>query len=145
MAIQRLLDRRNWVQLSSAPVSFAQRLRDNRSRGAARPVLLWFARGDQSSPNPTNSEFVRASALQDTTVLYRHDLFYASNPGALTNPHNVLRFGLTNTVMLPIYKTAVELVAQFFMSGGTRIVVPSSKEYFEVAVRNFPEDLGYIR
>jgi len=143
MAIQRVLDRINWIQLSSAPLSFAQRLREDRRRRAGRGVLLWFARGDQSSPNPTNGEFVRASGLEESTVLYRHDLFNASHPGAITNPHNVLRS--MDTVMLPIYKSAVELVAQFFMSGGTQVVVPSSKEYFEVGVRNFPEDLGYIR
>src|SRR5437867_8742480 len=75
------------------PPAFTSGLRRDPPPGvSARPTLLWMARADQVSPNPTTSELIRAGDLKDRTVYYRHDLFYAANPvGNLKNPHTIYR------------------------------------------------------
>ena len=40
----------------------------------AKSMILQYARGDQTVPNPTTSAIIRAGALQDRTTVFRNDL-----------------------------------------------------------------------
>ena len=81
MPIQRTLDRFQWVQQAGNPVSYAAHIRKDPLPGnTAKPVLVQFAKGDQTVPNPTSSALIRAGDLLDRTVYYRHDLAFAAFP-----------------------------------------------------------------
>jgi hypothetical protein len=80
MDIQLVLDRFEWVQQAGNPVSYAASIRKDPPRGhAAKPVLIQFAKGDTTVPNPTSTAIVRAGALEDRTVYFRNDLAWAAN------------------------------------------------------------------
>jgi hypothetical protein len=141
--IRRYLDRFRWRMQGAEPTAFIARLRREPPHGvSARPTVLWMARADQSSPNPTTSELIRAGDLQDRTVYYRHDLFYAANPvGNLKNPHTIYR--LQGPVMQPITVAIQEQLSQFFESDGA--LMNQTSPYFEVPMQSpLPEDLDYI-
>ncbi|HXJ55140.1 MAG TPA: hypothetical protein VNU68_00610 [Verrucomicrobiae bacterium] len=141
--IRGYLDRFRWRQQCAEPTAFISRLRRDPPRGVSvRPTLLWMARTDQTSPNPTTSELIRAGDLKDRTVYYRHDLFYAANPvGNLKNPHTIYR--LQGPVMLPITVAIQEQLSQFFESDGA--LINQTSPYFEVPMQSpLPEDLDYI-
>ena len=51
------------------------------------PIILQFARGDQTVPNPTTSAIIRAGGLALRATVYRNDLAFAANPAVPKNPH----------------------------------------------------------
>ena len=56
MAIQQTLDRFQWVQQAGNPVSYAPHIRKQPLPGnAAKPVIIQFAKGDKTVPNPTTT------------------------------------------------------------------------------------------
>jgi len=141
--IRGYIDRLRWRMQSAEATAFISRLRRDPPQGVSvRPTLLWMARTDQTSPNPTTSELIRAGDLKDRTVYYRHDLFYAANPvGNLKNPHTIYR--LQGPVMEPITVTIQEQLSQVFESDGA--VINQTSPYFEVPMQSpLPEDLAYI-
>ena len=80
-AIAQVLDRFEWVQQSGNPVSYAPLIRKSPlSGGTAKPVIIQFAKGDVTVPNPTSSAILRAGALQDRATYFRNDLANALNP-----------------------------------------------------------------
>ena len=87
MDIQEYLDRTEWVMQSASPVAYAPYLRGSPLRGV-RPkrVIIQFAKGDQTMPNPATTAMVRAGGLSDRTTFYRHDLAFAENPGSAEGP-----------------------------------------------------------
>ena len=90
MAIQQALDRFQWVQQTGNPVSYAQYIRKQPLHGAPKPVLVQFAKGDVTVPNPTSSALIRAGGLQDRAVYFRNDLAFAANNLTPKNPHTFL-------------------------------------------------------
>ena len=90
-AIQQLFEWTEWATQSGNPVTYAPHLRASPLAGVpAKSVILQFARGDQTVPNPTTSAIIRAGGLQDRTTLFRNDLAFAANPTFPKNPHTFL-------------------------------------------------------
>ena len=141
-AIQEWYDRARWISSSGAVIAYARRTRKAPLPGTtARPILFFYARGDRNSPNPLNSEFIRAGDLKDRTVFYRHDLYFATNPTALKNPHTMWRSqgGANDTIAQAVQ----DMVSQFFKSDG--VTIPQVSSYFEAPMTSpLPEDTGYI-
>ena len=146
-AIQLVLERNEWVQQSGNPVSYAPFIRKQPLRGnTAKPVIVQFAKGDQTVPNPTSTAIVRAGALADRTTLYRNDLAFAATGGAIPkNPHTFLtNIGLAAAA--PFAVAAQMQIATFFASGGTTVIDPDGPgPIFETPiVLPLPEALNFL-
>jgi len=149
MDIQLALDRFQWVQQAGNPVSYAQHIRSQPLPGnGPKPVIVQFAKGDKTVPNPTASALIRAGALEDRTTYFRNDLVVAAVPGAPTNPHTFL----TNIdPRLPAMVAQLAIAAQtqiatFFVSAGATTIDPDGTQpLFEVPIAGaLPESLNFI-
>jgi hypothetical protein len=143
MDIQQYLDRSEWVSQSASPVSWARYLRNRPLSGIPNRVIVQFAKGDQTVPNPASTAMVRAGELQDRTTLYRHDLAVLENPALPRNPHGFMplpsQFGA-------IARGAQEQIAIFFQSDGHVTIHPEPSRFFEVPIAEpLPEKLNFIR
>ena len=146
MAIQQVLDRFEWVQQPGNPVSYAASIRKDPPRGhAKKPVLIQFAKGDQTVPNPTSSAIVRAGALEDRAVYYRNDLAWAANNAVPKNPHTFLT-NIGNAAAAGYALAAQNQIATFFASGGVTVIDPDgAAPFFEVPIAlPLPETLSFI-
>ena len=145
-AIAHVLDRFEWVQQSGNPVSYAPLIRKSPLSGsAAKPVIIQFAKGDVTVPNPTTSAILRAGALQDRATYFRNDLANAVNPLVPKNPHTFLtNIGAAATV--PYAVAAQSQIAAFFASNGALTIDPDgANPFFEVPIAlPLPESLNFI-
>jgi hypothetical protein len=157
MDIQRVIEHTQWAQQAGDPLAYAPYLRKHELRGVpGRSVLVQFARGDQTIPNPAMTAVIRAGDLADRTTVYRNDLAFAANPAAFTkNPHE---FATRLTLPVTAEQTTILVQAQrqvgaFFASDGTETIDPDgpcvpgvSGCLFEVPIEGalLPEDLGFI-
>ncbi len=146
-AIQEVLERNEWVQQTGNPASYAPFIRKSPLRGnAAKPVIIQFAKGDQTVPNPTSSAIVRAGALEDRTTYFRNDLAFAVTGGTIPkNPHTFL----TN-IAVPngaAFAVGAQLqIAHFFKSNGALVIDPDGPGgIFEVPISlPLPEALNFL-
>lgn len=148
MAIAEVLDRLEWVQQSGNPVSYAALIRKQPLRGsAAKPVILQFAKGDQTVPNPTSSAIVRAGGLEDRTTLFRNDLVVAADATGTVpkNPHTFLT-NIATPAMAPLAVAGQAQIAEFFKSNGELIIDPDAgNPFFEVPITlPLPESLNFL-
>ena len=153
-AIQTVLDNTEWVTQAGNPVAYAPHLRADPLAGVpAKSIILQYARGDQTVPNPTTSAIIRAGALNDRTTLFRNDLAFAADTSVPKlvpkNPHTFLTRipGLTtSTIAAAAAVAAQDQIAQFFASGGTLVIDPDGAgPLFETPLAGAPpEDLAYI-
>ena len=61
------------------PVAYAPHLRKSPLDGIdPAPVIIQFAKGDQTVPNPTASAIFRAGDLVDRSTFFRNDLVRAA-------------------------------------------------------------------
>jgi Bacterial Ig-like domain len=133
-AIQDYIDNSEWAQQSGNPEGWAPLI--------TKPVIIQFARGDQTVPNPTATRVIRAGNLASRATLFRNDL---AQPvfGTNKNPHTFL----TN-IAGPGALFALEAQAQiatFFASDGAVTIDPDgAAPYFETPTSMLPEDLAYI-
>ncbi|KNZ30889.1 MAG: hypothetical protein AD742_20435 [Methylibium sp. NZG] len=153
-AIQQLLERNEWVQQSGNPVSYASMIRKDPPRGhAAKSVLIQYAKGDVTVPNPTSSAIVRAGDLADRAIYFRNDLAYAANPqndttnpgGVPKNPHTFLtNIGAAGTA--PYAVMGQTQIAIFFATNGGLVVDPDGPApFYEVPLTGaLPEGLNFI-
>src|SRR5262249_2875040 len=147
IAIQTVLDTVNWLQQAGDPVAWAPFVREHPLPGhPAKSVIIQFARGDKTVPNPTATALIRSGQLTDRTSFFRNDLAFAGNPAFPKNPHTFL----TNIAGAPAV-AAVAIGAQtqigvFFSSGGALTIDPDGPgPLFEVPIAGaLPEDLGFI-
>ena len=144
-AIQRLIEWTEWTSQSGNPVAYAPHLTQTPLAGVpAKSVILQFARGDKTVPNPTTSAIIRAGGLESRTTLFRNDLARAAIPALPSNPHTFLTGigGAGTTIALQ----AQAQIATFFASGGTVTIDPDGAgTFFETPmVGPPPEDLAYI-
>ncbi|MDM7950259.1 Ig-like domain-containing protein [Hydrogenophaga sp.] len=146
LAIAEVLDRFEWVQQSGNPVSYAPLIRKQPLRGhAAKPVIVQFAKGDSTVPNPSSSALVRAGALQDRTTYFRNDLAVAANAAVPKNPHTFLtNIGGGATVGYAVQGQTQ--IAEFFRSNGALTIDPDGADpFFEVPISlPLPEGLNYL-
>ena len=77
MDIQKFEDRMSWLSQTGDPVAWAPFIRKSPLPGnSAKNVIIQFARGDQTVPNPTTTALIRSGDLADRTTLFRNDLAY---------------------------------------------------------------------
>lgn len=146
-AIQVVLERNEWAQQSGNPVSYARFIaRQPLAGNAAKPVILQFAKGDQTVPNPTTSAILRAGGLADRAMYFRNDLAFAATGGAIPkNPHTFLT-NIGIAAAAPYAVAAQTQIAVFFASGGTLVIDPDAAgPGFEMPVAlPLPETLNYL-
>jgi hypothetical protein len=133
-AIQNLIDNTEWAQQAANPAAYAPFIES--------PVIIQFARGDQTVPNPTTSAILRAGHLADRATLFRNDLAHADF-GTSKNPHTFL----TNITGpgAPFAFEAQQQIATFFTSDGQTVIDPVGRgKYFETPTSIVPEDLDFI-
>ena len=134
-AIQALIDDTEWAQQSANPAAYAPFI--------AAPVILQFARGDKTVPNPTTTAILRAGALASSATLFRNDLAFAANPAMNKNPHTFLT--RITGAGAPYALAAQQQIATFFASDGTITIDPDGAgPFFETPTSMLPEDLAFI-
>lgn len=145
-AIQHYVDAAQWATQAGNPVSYAPYIRKQPLPGhAAKPVILQFAKGDVTVPNPTTSAIVRAGALTDRTTYFRNDLAYGLDPAVGKNPH-VFLTNIGNAAAAAYAVGAQTQIAMFFASFGTAVIDPDAAgPFFEVPIVGpLPEALNFI-
>ena len=144
--IQDFFDRAEWVTQSGNPVAYAPHLRKDPLPGLMpKPLIVQFAKGDGTVPNPTNSSLIRAGELLDRTTYYRNDLAFAANPLVPKNPHTFLtNIGSPATALIAL--AAQAQIAAFFASDGAAVIDPDGAgPLFETPIASpLPEELNFI-
>jgi len=146
-AIQLVLENNEWVQQTGNPVSYAPYIRQQPLPGnAPKAVILQFAKGDQTVPNPTTTAILRAGQLQDRALYYRNDLAFAATGGAIPkNPHTFLT-NIGVPAAAPMAVAAQTQIALFFATDGATVIDPDGAQpLFEMPiVPPLPETLNYL-
>ena len=146
-AIQLELDRSEWVQQSGNPVAYAAFIRKQPLRGnSAKPVIVQFAKGDGTVPNPTATALLRAGDLADRAMYFRNDLAYAATGGAIPkNPHTFLT-NISIPAAAPFAVAAQLQIATFFATGGALVIDPDGAgPIFEMPIAlPLPEELNFL-
>src|SRR5262249_38865530 len=137
MALQQYFDTAEWVQQAGTPLAYAPHLRQQPLAGvSAKSVLIQFARGDQTNPNPTTTAVLRAGDLADRATFYRHALAFADparNPTGTEvpkDPHLFLFFSALPSsfaffpAVADVGQGAQQQIAEFLASEGTSISDP---------------------
>jgi hypothetical protein len=143
--IQEFLDRAAWIRQHGDPAAYAPLLRRVPQVGVpARPFLVQIARGDQTTPLPAFRNILRAGALEDRVVLYRHDLFWSTQLSIAKASHG-FPLALPMVAWRPIVVGAQEQVAAFLASGGVSTPHPDPVEFWEFPMRSeLPSEPDYI-
>ena len=145
-AIAEFIDRSQWVTQAGNPVSYAALIRKQPLPGhVAKPVIVQFAKGDFTVPNPTASAILRAGGLADRATYFRNDLAYAFNPAVGKNPHTFLT-NIGSAAGSGYAVMAQQQMALFFASHGTLVIDPDGTgPYFEVPLLGaLPEGTNFI-
>ncbi len=146
MAIQQSLDRAQWAQQAGNPVSYAPFIRKAPLEGqTAKPVIVQFAKGDVTVPNPTATALLRAGDLADRATYFRNDLAYAANSAVGKNPHTFLT-NIASAAQAPLAVAAQTQMAIFLSSLGSAVIDPDDAgPLFEVPIAGpLPETLNFI-
>jgi hypothetical protein len=146
LAIAEVFDRTEWVSQSGNPVSYAPFIRKHPLHGnTAKPVIVQFAKGDMTVPNPTASAILRAGDLADRATFFRNDLAFALNAAVGKNPHTFLT-NIGNAAAAPYAIAAQIQIATFFASGGAMTIDPDGAgPFFETPIAGpLPETLNFI-
>jgi hypothetical protein len=136
-AIQTVIDNTEWAQQAANPAAYAPFI--------TRPVIIQFARGDKTVPNPTASAILRAGGLASRATLFRNDLAFAANPLVAKNPHTFLTnvFGAGGGALYA--GEAQQQIATFFATDGAVTIDPDgAAPFFETPTSMVPEDLAFI-
>ncbi|MFO1271116.1 MAG: Ig-like domain-containing protein [Rubrivivax sp.] len=145
-AIQQSMDRAQWAQQAGNPVAYAEFIRKRPLGGqAAKPVIVQFAKGDQTVPNPTASALLRAGDLADRATYFRNDLAWAANNAVPKNPHTFLT-NISNAAAASYAVAAQTQMATFLASDGATVIDPDGAgPFFEVPIAGpLPEVLNFI-
>ena len=149
MDIQEYLDHARWVQEKGDDVAYAPYLLKEPLPGVpAKSVVLPFAKGDMTYPNPGTTAMIRAGSLTDRTIYFRNDLEFAADPNFPKNPFD-FPFAIDPNPDPNIITIGAELgesVGKFFESDGLTIIDPDGAgPLFEVPITGpLPEDFNYI-
>ena len=157
MDIQKFEDRMSWLSQAGDPVAWAPFIRKSPLPGnSAKNVIIQFARGDQTVPNPTTTALIRSGDLADRTTLFRNDLAYPLGIGFSKNPHTFL-FDLTSCITITGCNAAAGAafeaqtqIAVFFQFNGAVTIDPDTVGLVPVPlfetpiVLPLPEDTAYI-
>ena len=145
-AIQNVLDDDIWAQTPADPVAWASSIRAQPVAGSTpKSVIVQFAKGDQTVPNPTASALIRAGGLEDRATYFRNDLAFATVPGyTVKNPHTFL--SNISGASGPLAVAAQQQIATFLASGGATTIDPDGPgPYFETPIAGpLPEALNFL-
>jgi hypothetical protein len=147
--IQEYLDHARWVQEKGDDLAYAPYLRKEPLPGVPpKSVLLPFAKGDMTYPNPGTTAMIRAGALTDRTIYFRNDLEFAADPAFPKDPFD-FPFAIDPNPDQNVITIGAELgetVGKFFESDGVTVDDPDGTgPLFEVPIEGpLPEDLNYI-
>ncbi len=147
IAIQTVEDISNWLGQSGDPVAWAPFIRKSPLAGApAKGVIIQFARGDKTVPNPTTTALIRSGELTDRTTLFRNDLAFALGVGFGKNPHTFLTNIAGTPPVAAVAIGAQTQIAIFFASNGALTIDPDGAgPLFETPINGpLPEDLAFI-
>jgi len=135
-AIQELIDRNEWAQQSANPVALAPYV--------DHPLIVQFARGDRTVPNPTTTAILRAGGLADRATYFRNDIAGPGGTPLYTNPHTFLT-GIANPATALAALQAQAQIAAFFASNGALTIDPDGAgPVFEVPILPpLPETTGF--
>ena len=134
-AIQTVIENDIWAQQSANPAAYAPFI--------TAPVIMQFARGDETVPNPTTTAILRAGNLASRATLFRNDLAVAANPAVAHNPHTFLT-NVSGAGAVFAFE-AQQQIATFFASDGKTVIDPDgSGQFFETPTSILPEDLDYL-
>ena len=147
IAIQTVEDTSRWLGQAGDPVAWAPFIRKSPLHGEkAKSVIIQFARGDETVPNPTATALLRSGDLADRATFFRNDLAFALGVGFGKNPHTFLtNIGGTPPVAAVAIGGQTQ-IAIFFASDGALTIDPDGPgPLFEVPIVGpLPEDLGFI-
>jgi Bacterial virulence factor lipase N-terminal len=148
VAIQTVEDTSRWLGQQGDPVAWAPFIRKNPLPGdLAKSVIIQFARGDKTVPNPTATALIRSGDLTDRATFYRNDIAFPLGLG-LNNPHTFL-----TSLPKPIAIEPQIQIGVFFASDGALTIDPDSvgllpasvPPLFETPIAGpLPEDLGFL-
>jgi hypothetical protein len=145
-AIQNVLDDDIWAQTPADPVAWAPFIRAQPLAGSGpKSVIVQFAKGDETVPNPTASALIRAGGLEDRATYFRNDLAFATVPGyTVTNPHTFL--SNIGGASGPLAFAAQQQIATFLASGGATTIDPDGAgPLFETPTAGpLPETLNFL-
>jgi hypothetical protein len=145
-AIQNTLDQQIWAQTPADPVAWAPFIRAQPLSGNdPKGVIVQFAKGDETVPNPTASALIRAGGLEDRATYFRNDLAFASVPGyTVKNPHTFL--SNIGGASGPLAFAAQQQIATFLASGGAVTIDPDGTgPLFETPIAGpLPETLNFL-
>jgi hypothetical protein len=143
--IQTFLDRSAWITQHGDPLAYAPLLRRAPPVGvAARPFLVQIARGDDMAPLLAFRNILRPGDFQDRVALYRHDLFWPTEPSIFKGSH-AFSLALMLIPWRPIVVGAQEQMAAFLASCGLSTPQPNPMEFWEFPIRSeLPSQLDYI-
>ena len=147
MEIQRVADVFNWIAQAGEPTAWAPFIRKSPLPGqAAKAVIIQFARGDKTVPNPTTTAILRAGDLADRATFFRNDLAFLANPAFPKNPHTFLTNIAAAPAVAAVAVGAQSQIAVFFASNGALTIDPDGPgPLFEVPIAGpLPEDLAFI-
>jgi len=135
-AIQELIDRNEWAQQSANPAALAPYV--------DHPVIVQFAKGDRTVPNPTTSAILRAGDLAGRATYFRNDIAGPGGTPLYTNPHTFLT-GIGSPATATAALQAQAQIATFFASNGALTIDPDGPgPVFEVPiVPPLPETTGF--
>ena len=145
-AIQSFVDQQIWAQAAGDPVAYASHIRAQPLAGSsAKAIIVQFAKGDMTVPNPTASALIRAGGLADRATYFRNDLAFATISGyTVKNPHTFL--SNISGVPAPLAIAAQLQIAAFLGSGGTLTIDPDGGgPFFETPIAGpLPAGLNFI-
>jgi hypothetical protein len=147
IAIQTVEETSRWLGQAGDPVAWAPFIRKSPLLGeASKRVIVQFARGDETVPNPTATALIRSGDLADRATFFRNDLAFALGVGFGKNPHTFLT-NIAGTV--PVATAAVGAqtqIAIFLATDGALTIDPDGPgPLFEVPIAGaLPEDLGFL-
>jgi len=151
--LQANIDGFEMLSQSANPVVYAVHLRKKSLAGVpAKSVIIQFARGDRTVPNPTTTAMLRAGDLKDRATFYRYDLVFSDplrNPTGQevpVDPHGFLFFNFNSPTIVDIGVKAQNQIGEFFASDGQVTIDPDGPQpLFETPVVGpLPEDCGFV-
>lgn len=147
IAIQTLEDTSRWLGQAGDPVAWAPFIRKDPLPGdLAKSVIIQFARGDETVPNPTATALIRSGDLKDRATFFRNDLAFALGVGFGKNPHTFLTNIAGTPSVAAVAVGAQTQIGVFLASDGAVTIDPDGPgPLFEVPIAGaLPEDLGFI-
>src|SRR5262249_35746498 len=144
VAIQEVIDNTEWAQQAGNPVAYVPYIVKSPLAGMSpKAIIVQSAKGDQTVPNPTANNILRAGDLIERGTYYRNDLAFADDPVFVPkNPHTFLTrviplaFGGFAPDVTAIALAAQAQIAAFFATNGEMVVDPdgSGGLFFETPI-----------